>query len=257
MRDPTLQTRKDALKSQEPADDIEMPYPQQTKVAEALSLKSAALVAVPAAVLLAVGAASIYSTVALTNLLTDLRSSVDLLVDQRTKAAAIEHDSRPEVLTTDAGSSETAGDGNPDLQHFEQIEAQLSELNKSLNLLASKVNQPPAPMTAASAMVPPPLPSMSPPPFAQGTEAEPMAEPSQHEGITEELRSEANEILRDYAEQARLEIQAQQEAGLLDRAAMQRIKTETRLQAANALENRLPADVYEEMFPTVSAGPGM
>jgi len=84
-----------------------------------------------------------------------------------------------------------------------------------------------------------------------------MDDPSWQDGVTDELRSEANEILQEYAEQARLEIQAQHDAGLLDPAAMARIKTETRLQAASALESRLPPEVYKQLFPTGSAESGM
>ena len=66
--------------------------------------------------------------------------------------------------------------------------------------------------------------------------------------IPDESRIEANEILRDYAELARAEIQALHNAGTLDQEAMARIKRDTKLQAANELRSHLPADEFEAMF---------
>jgi hypothetical protein len=95
---------------------------------------------------------------------------------------------------------------------------------------------------------------MQAPGFALAQDDPPMSEPGWESGITEDSRMEANEVLREHAQQARAAIQAQHEAGTLDQAAMERIKRDTRMQAANKLQSRLPADVYEEMFPAALDG---
>ena len=258
MRDPAVHTRNDALTGQGRSDGIDTPRRKKPGAAEALSLKSAALVAVPAAAVLAVGASSIYATVALTNQLAELRASVDLLLARRTTAAAVEDADAPGISKANPVNSIAPLErSNPSPEQFQQIEAQLAELTTGLTRLASKMDQIAQPTTSARTMAPPPLPPMQAPGFALGHDEVPIDDPSWQDGVTDELRSEANEILQEYAEQARLEIQAQHDAGLLDPAAMARIKTETRLQAASALESRLPPEVYKQLFPTGSAESGM
>jgi hypothetical protein len=68
--------------------------------------------------------------------------------------------------------------------------------------------------------------------------------------VPDELRIEANRILRDYAELARTEIEVLHQAGMFDTDAMARIKQDTRVQAADELRNRLSVDAFEEIFPT-------
>jgi hypothetical protein len=67
--------------------------------------------------------------------------------------------------------------------------------------------------------------------------------------VPEEAWIAADEILREYAELARAEIEAQEAEGMLDAAAMERIKRDTHVQAIKELKLWIPEDVFMTMFP--------
>jgi hypothetical protein len=226
------------------------------------SLRASLVFAVPSALLAAILASSAYTGFKVSARIADLNNSVGRLLDKQVEVVNL----HASVSDEGTGSTPTNSPAEVSKQSFdngsqyEQIEQRLAALTESVAALSSQLSAVPQRPSAygATATTPPPLPAVLNMGYGAAKEIPPRHAPDGWDSaITDESRLEANEVLRDYAEQARAEIQALQEAGELDRAAMERIKQTTRMQAASELQHRLPTDVYEEMFPEASGGSAM
>jgi hypothetical protein len=215
------------------------------------SLRMISLFSASSVLILGLAASSVYLQLQVTDALSMLNARVAELQDVPHAFGAAPAEGA-EIRSSSATPMQISKDrdgASSGVQRLQSIENQLSAITENLNRLSAKL----ASESATLDRAPPPLPSMPPLPLPSpslpGDQALIGASAPAY-SVPEEARMEANEILREYADHARLQIQDQLAAGVLDGEAMAKIKQDTRLQVTNELRNRLSPEDFEAMFPT-------